>query len=161
MHKYIITLITTIILTTFTTGSTMAQSENKIKTHGVHHIGLAVKDLQTTSQFFIDALDFKKVGEKPKYPAIFVSDGNIMVTLWQVTNPEAARPFDRKNNIGLHHMAFKLSSFEDLDAMHEKIKNWPGVRIEFSPELMGDGPAKHMIFTEPGGIRLEFTVVPE
>lgn len=139
----------------------MAESEGKIKTQGVHHIGLAVKDLQTTSQFFIDALDFKKVGEKPNYPAIFVSDGNIMVTLWQVTNPETALSFDRKNNIGLHHIAFKLGSFEDLDAMHEKIKDWPDVKIEFSPELMGGGPAKHMMFTEPGGIRLEFTVVPE
>ena len=57
-------------------------------------------------------------------------------------------------------MAFKLSSFEDLDKMHERLKNTPNVKIEFAPELVGKGPAKHMIFREPGGIRLEFIVIP-
>ena len=82
-----------------------------------------------------------------------------MVTLWQAD--EGAIEFDRKKNIGLHHLAFKLRSFEDLDAMHKKIEDWPGVEIEFSPENVGEGPAKHMIFYEPGGIRLEFIVAPE
>jgi len=29
------------------------------------------------------------------------------------------------------------------------------VSVEFMPEFMGQGPRKHMIFAEPGGIRLE------
>ncbi len=141
-----------------TIGLTMAKTQ-KIKTHGMHHVGLAVTDLQATLRFFTEALDFEEVGGKPDYPSVFVSDGTIMVTLWQAN--EDAIAFDRKKNIGLHHMAFKLGSFEDLDTMHEKIKAWPGVEIEFAPELVGEGPARHMIFAEPSGIRLEFIVIPE
>ena len=132
-----------------------------IKTYGVHHVGLAVKDLEVTSAFFTKALGFKKVDERPDYPAHFVTDGNQLITLWQVSEPDTATSFDRKRNIGLHHMAFQLGNFEDLERMHKRLKNWPGVRIEFAPEPVGKGPAEHMIFYEPGGIRLEFIVVPQ
>ncbi len=135
-------------------------SSSHIEVKGIHHIGLAVKDLGETSRFFIEALGYKNVGGKPDYPSIFVSNGNMFITLWQVPNPETAIPFNRKTNIGLHHMAFELGSFEDLDAMYEHVKKWPGVTIDFSPELMGAGPAKHMMFREPGGIRLEFVHKP-
>ena len=37
----------------------------------------------------------------------------------------------------------------------EKDRAWPGISIEFMPELVGQGPRKHMMFAEPGGIRLE------
>ncbi len=39
-------------------------------TKGTHHIGLTVPDVKQTRDFFISALGFKQVGEKPDYPAI-------------------------------------------------------------------------------------------
>ncbi|MHB8473850.1 MAG: VOC family protein [Gammaproteobacteria bacterium] len=30
------------------------------------------------------------------------------------------------------------------------------VQIEFAPERVGDGPAKHMMCYEPSGVRVEF-----
>ena len=157
--KYFILIALIVLITGGATIGLAVSKAQKIETHGVHHVGLVVKDLKTTLRFFKDALDFEEVGGKPDYPSVFVSDGTIMVTLWQAD--EGAIEFDRKKNIGLHHLAFKLRSFEDLDAMHKKIEDWPGVEIEFSPENVGEGPAKHMIFYEPGGIRLEFIVAPE
>ena len=151
---WILTLIAFLIIGT----STMAHAKD-IQTYGTHHIGLAVKDLQASADFFIKALEFEKVGGKPDYPSIFVSDGHVMVTLWQAD--EGAKEFNRKDSVGLHHLAFKLDSQEDLDAMHEKIKSWPAVEIEFAPELVGEGPAKHFIFSEPSGIRLEFFALPK
>ena len=131
-----------------------------LETSGVHHIGLTVKDLNLTADFFIKALNLKKVGEKKDYPAIFVTDGTVLITLWQAQSKTPVN-FNRKNNIGLHHLALKLNSFTALDSMYEKLKVWPGVRFEFSPELMGNGPNKHMILYEPGGIRIEFAVTPK
>ena len=131
-----------------------------IQVQGVDHVGLTVKDLDTTSRFFVEALGYKKVKENADYPSFFVTDGKVMVTLWQVKDPVQAMNFDRKNNIGLHHLAFKLNTFAELDAMHEKLKSWPDVKIEFAPEFVGAGPAKHFIFSEPGGVRLEFIVQP-
>jgi len=43
-----------------------------------------------------------------------------------------------------------------LTALAEHVSSWPGVQIEFMPELVGQGPRRHMMFYEPGGIRIEF-----
>ncbi len=127
-------------------------------TQGVEHVGLTVRNVEESAAFFIDVLGFKKIGEKPDYPAVFVTDGTTKITLWQAKDASSATPFDRNNNIGLHHLAFKLESFEALDATYEKIKVVKGVTIEFAPELMGQGPSRHMMFYEPGGTRIELIV---
>ena len=125
-------------------------------TQGVHHIGLTVPDLGKTAAFFTGTLGFDQVGERPEYPAIFVSDGTVMITLWQATDPANAVAFDRKNVIGLHHMALKVASPEALEALHGKLKNTGDVEIEFAPEQLGAGPVRHMMTTIPGGVRIEF-----
>lgn len=71
-------------------------------TQGAHHIGLTVPDLKATRDFFVELLGFQQVGKKPDYPAVFISDGKILLTLWQASEPESAIAFNRKNNIGLH-----------------------------------------------------------
>ncbi len=125
-------------------------------TKGAHHIGLTVPDLAKTRAFFLDTLGFSQVGEVPDYPAVFLSDGTTMVTLWQVANPDTAVPFDRKNVVGLHHLAMTVENGDALDALHETISATDGVDIEFAPEPLGSGPAKHMMCAIPGGIRVEF-----
>jgi catechol 2,3-dioxygenase-like lactoylglutathione lyase family enzyme len=125
-------------------------------TKGAHHIGLTVPDVKQTRDFFISALGFKQVGEKPDYPAIFVSDGNLILTLWQADVPSEANTFDRKNNIGLHHLALQIKNSTTLEQLHERLVKTDDVEIEFSPELRGGGPTKHMMCNIPGGIRIEF-----
>ncbi len=126
-------------------------------TQGVHHLGLTVPDIDTTRDFFVDVLEFKQVGTVPDYPAYFLSDGTNLLTLWQALEPDTATPFDRQTNIGLHHFAFKVHGIETLNALYEKLKVTAGVEIEFAPELLGGGPTQHMMFTIPGGIRMELT----
>ena len=124
-------------------------------TKGSHHIGLTVTDIKATRNFFVDILGFEQVGEVPDYPAIFVSDGSIMLTLWQVADPANATPFDRKNNIGLHHFALKVDNLTTLKSIHQTLLNMAGVEIEFAPEPLKGLPAHHMMFYIPGGIRME------
>lgn len=125
-------------------------------TLGLHHLGLTVPDLAATKAFFIDTLGFRQVGEKPDYPAVFVSDGTTMLTLWQVADPAHAVPFDRKTNIGLHHFAFRVASAAALDAVYAKLQAAPGVEIEFAPQPLAGGPTKHLMCFVPGHIRMEF-----
>lgn len=129
-------------------------------TEGAHHIGLTVPDLSDTRAFFIESLGFSQVGEVPDYPAAFLSDGTTMITLWQAENPETSTKFDRKNVIGLHHFALKVKDAETLDRLHGQLGNAEGVNIEFAPEPLGDGPAKHMMLAIPGGIRMELITLP-
>ena len=125
-------------------------------TLGVHHIGLTVPSLNETKEFFVNVLGFKQVGEKPAYPAVFVSDGTIMITLWQAANSELATKFDRHTNIGLHHIALAVPDVERLNALHQRLSEVESVNIEFIPEPLGDGPTQHMMCAIPGGFRVEF-----
>lgn len=125
-------------------------------TQGAHHVGLTVPDLAAARAFFTGVLGFDTVGEKPDYPAVFVSDGVTMITLWQAADPASAVAFDRKNVIGLHHLALKVANAGVLDTLHDTLRQTNGVAIEFAPEPLGGGPAKHMMCAIPGGIRMEF-----
>lgn len=125
-------------------------------TRGAHHIGLTVPDLAETRRFFLETLGFEQVGDVPEYPAVFLKDTNTMITLWQAENPETAIPFDRKNVIGLHHLAMLVDNHSALDKLHESLQQTVGVDIEFAPEPLGDGGVRHMMTNIPGGIRVEF-----
>ena len=80
--------------------------------------------------------------------------------MWRATDPESAIRFDRKTNVGLHHLAFNVGSFDELDALYEVLRDTNGVVIEFSPEPLSGGPTKHMMIREPSGNRLEFIHMP-
>lgn len=108
-------------------------------TRGAHHVGLSVPDLEGAVSFFRDALGYVVVGERPDYPAAFVTDGKTMLTLWQVADPKTATRFDRRANVGLHHLALAILDDAALDTVHARVSGHPGV-----------------ICTMPGGIRIEF-----
>ena len=72
-------------------------------TCGTHHIGLTVSSLEASARFFTDTLGWQEVRRDPDYPAVFVSDGHILVTLWQVSPVKAHVPFDKNRHVGLHH----------------------------------------------------------
>ncbi|EEA01898.1 Glyoxalase/bleomycin resistance protein/dioxygenase [Burkholderia sp. H160] len=129
---------------------------DKPLTLGIDHLGLTVRDLNLTRDFFVQCLGWKQVGERPAYPAAFVSDGHVVLTLWQVTDPGRLVEFDRKTHIGLHHLALRVASEEALNDIFSRVSAWPGVKVEFAPEDLGAGPKRHTMVYEPGGIRLEF-----
>ena len=125
-------------------------------TLGIDHVGLTVRDLQQTRDFFVSCLGWKQIGERPEYPAAFVSDGHVMLTLWEVKNQDSRVEFDRKTNVGLHHLALKVGSEAAFDEIFTRVSKWPGVKVEFAPEQLGKGPKRHTMIYEPGGIRIEF-----
>jgi len=125
-------------------------------TKGCHHIGLTVADLDASAEFFTKALGWEVVRRDPEYPAIFVSDGTVLVTLWRVRNVGQCRAFDKNDTVGLHHVAFFVGSEQSLNEVYGRVRDLKGVKIEFGPELLRQGPAKHMMCYEPSGIRVEF-----
>ncbi len=131
-----------------------------LSTAGVHHVGLTVRNLARTERFFVDVLGFTAIGGRPEKRVRFVRDENVLVSLWEPKDPAAARAFDREAQLGLHHLALAVPDSETLDAFHERLTAESGVRIEFAPEPLSGGPARHMIFREPGGLRLELIWKP-
>lgn len=123
-------------------------------TKGTHHVGLTVSNLEGSAAFFTSLLGWREVRRNEDYPAIYVSDGNTLVTLW-ATKEALSIPFDKNQNVGLHHVAFHVNDEADLHTVHQRLTA-NGAKIEFGPELLGQGPAKHLMCYEPSGIRVEF-----
>jgi catechol 2,3-dioxygenase-like lactoylglutathione lyase family enzyme len=141
------------------TSQTVADSLTP-RTHGVDHIGLTVRDLASTLMFFREGLGWRVVGERKDYPAAFITDGWAAVTLWQAESPTTAVAFNRRANVGLHHLALAVVDRPSLDALHQRLSRWPGVTIEFGPEPVGSSAKTHFMALEPGGLRLDFAFDP-
>ncbi|MET1411537.1 VOC family protein [Roseibium sp. HPY-6] len=124
-------------------------------TSGLNHLGLAVADLDQTTRFFVTVLGWQETARDASYPRNSITDGNLRLTLWQVDHSVPPKDFDRRHNIGLHHLALQVDTEADLLRLADEVAAWPGAVVEFMPEFMGSGPRKHMMFAEPGGIRLE------
>lgn len=123
-------------------------------TKGAHHIGLTVSKLEESADFFTSVLGWKEVKRNEEYPAIYVSDGRIMLSLWAIKE-EPSIQFNKNRNVGLHHVAFHVDNEDALKSIYKRIAT-SGTKIEFAPEQLGKGPAKHMMCHEPSGIRVEF-----
>jgi lactoylglutathione lyase len=98
-----------------------------LTTNGINHLGLTVRDLDQTTSFFTDLLGWKLVTRDDSYPRTAVTDGTCRFTLWQADLSQPVTGFDRKTNVGLHHVAIEVASREDLFELAEKIRAWPGV----------------------------------
>jgi lactoylglutathione lyase len=127
-------------------------------TTGISHVGLAVSDLDASFKFF-EVLGYKKVGGVEAYPSFFLHDGTALLTLWKTE--EDATPFNRRKNIGLHHLALKVTSRDALDQAFEAVKSVPGTRVTgegaFPPAKLEGTSLTHAIVYEPSGNRIELT----
>lgn len=128
------------------------------QTLGLDHLGLTVSDLAASLGFFTEGLGWTQFGSNPDYPSAYVTDGYAKITLWQ--QKRSGADFDRHGNIGLHHWALKVADEETLNALFARLRDYPGVEVEFAPEVSGKGPKVHFMLREPGGTRMEVSYDP-
>ena len=153
-------LISFVLISIISSSVNAKSNDLKVMTSGLNHLGLTVSDLSASKDFFVNTLGWKVAGGYPDYPSVFVTDGQIFLTLWQTENTKNVVKFNRKNNVGLHHLALTVTSEEILVELYQRFKLLPNIVIEFSPELNGKGPTLHMIIREPSGNRIEFAYTP-
>ncbi len=132
---------------------------NKAVTQGIDHIGLSVRDLNASREFFEKALGWTQFGGNPDYPSAYMTDGVSRLTLWQCKGDDI-NGFDRHANVGLHHLALKVPTAQALRNVFAATRDWPGVEVEFAPEYAGKGPREHFMIYEPGGNRIEVSYNP-
>lgn len=126
----------------------------------IDHVGLTVSDLGASTAFFVECLGWRVIRERPEYPAAYLARDDASITLWEVEDRHSHVPFDRRANVGLHHLALRLQSRAELERVHQRASEWPGVEVEFAPEASGAGPKMHSMIREPGGCRIEFVWRP-
>jgi lactoylglutathione lyase len=145
-----------VLAQSFLTQPAAGESAVRLRIGAIDHIALTVSNVNASESFFSRQLGFELVRRDTEHAAVYMKNGPVVLTLYRIVELGTEVPFDRKHNVGLHHLAFEIGSFDELDSLHARLEQVPGVIIEFAPEPLGKGPAKHMIIREPGGNRIEF-----
>lgn len=129
-----------------------------------HHLDLSVIDpvkSRPLYELFLGHCGFrlKSAGENwagfglggKRYPCI---------TLLQTRGDNAKRAHDRYTS-GLHHLALRAKSREDVDALYAKLVKF-GATILDSPQEYADYGAGYyaVFFADPDGMKLEYAFTP-
>ena len=120
-----------------------------IQARKLGHVVLNVRDAAKSRDFYTRTLGLRISHEDLKQGAVFLSFGreHHELALFQMATgepPEASQP-------GLHHMAWQLGSFEELQAAYRELKAI-GVAVESTIE---HNVTRSVYFRDPDGNRVE------
>ncbi|HEY3604990.1 MAG TPA: VOC family protein [Sporichthyaceae bacterium] len=118
------------------------------------HVGLNVTDLERSLAFYTRVLDLQTLGrsEDADREWVFLGrDGQVLLTLWRQSDGafDATRP-------GLHHLALRVDSIEELHAVQDRLAEL-GVERRYGGVVLHTEGADSggVYFADPDGIRLE------
>jgi len=120
-----------------------------IQARKLGHVVLSVRDAAKSRDFYTRTLGLRISHEDLKQGAVFLSFGreHHELALFQVATgapPDASQP-------GLHHMAWQVGSFEELQAAYRDLKAM-GVDVESTIE---HNVTRSVYFRDPDGNRVE------
>jgi catechol 2,3-dioxygenase-like lactoylglutathione lyase family enzyme len=128
--------------------------------NGVAHLQLCVRDLAACREFYHQVLRF--MGLRPFLDTdgfLYYIGGRTAVAVTQCPDEFRNEPFVQ-GRAGLHHVCFRARSREDIDALHEHLRQM-GARIVHPPEEGAWAPGYYsVLFEDPEGIRIEVNHVP-
>lgn len=127
----------------------------------IHHIDLTVSDPGASAALYDAVLTF--MGYERRLPfewRLHTAQGH---TSLQLNAEKNASPHDRYAP-GLHHLAWRADSREDVDRFHEMLKS-VGADILDAPADYAQYNAGRgyyaVFFSDPDGIKLEFAWTPD
>lgn len=143
------------------TRTTESAQPHMIEPNGIAHIQLTVRDVAASRPFY-DMLLHKTFGMTIQYdqPGVFYCIGaRTGVLISSVKEEHKADHFDQWR-VGLHHFCFRMRSREDVNQLHQALKEF-GAKIIRAPEEGAWAPGYYSIlFEDPDGIRIEANFVP-
>lgn len=142
--------------------------------NGIQHIGVPVKDLQRSLNFYKDVFDldpeFTHTAEgetlsrgvgvpNAKLTLAFLQLGNTYLELLEYHTPRDETYGRRNCDVGAVHICFEV---DDIQTSYEELRR-KGVEFYSEPILIDDGPLdgyRFCYFKDPDGITLEFFQLP-
>lgn len=138
------------------------------------HVGLCVRDLERSLQFFCDGLGFEKAEcfeldstlaegldrslEVPgpvKFVSQFVQNDTMKIELLHFVNPEVhGTPSATRNQVGLTHLSFYV---DDLDAATAHLVACGATVID---ETRASPGIDLLFLADPDGVRVELMAIP-
>jgi catechol 2,3-dioxygenase len=120
-----------------------------IQARKLGHVVLKVRDMQASKEFYTRALGLKVAYEQKDWGAVFLSVGEQHhdLALFQLATGDT--PGDKQP--GLHHVAWQLGSFEELQAAHRELGEL-GIKVEAT---IAHNVTRSIYFNDPDGNRVE------
>lgn len=133
-----------------------------IEINGIAHIQITANDPEVSIPFWESLCHFLGLDTLIRNEdTIYCIGGRTGILVRAAPDGKRNRTFDQ-DTVGLHHFCFRTRSTEDIDRVHEFIKEQPGAKIIHDPEA-GDrfAPGYYsLLFEDPDGIRVELNHVP-
>jgi catechol 2,3-dioxygenase len=119
------------------------------QTRSLGHIVLKVRDAQKSKEFYTRALGLKVAFEDAQHGAVFLSYGvkHHDLALFQLASGESAPAVAP----GLHHMAWQVGSFAELQTAHRELGEL-GIHVE---SVIEHNVSRSIYFYDPDGNRVE------
>lgn len=126
---------------------------------GIHHVDLAVTDVDRSLAFYLELLGPLGWGEDVRYPTYRGTEEVVYLKEPASGSMLGLRAADggahQYYGVGIEHLAFEVDSHEEVDAAHERCLA-SGAQVHFPPEEDRDVPGYWALFVfDPDGMRIE------
>ncbi len=128
---------------------------------GIHHVDLAVRDVEKSLAFYLELLGPFGLVEESRYMSYRGTEEVVYLRFgFQFLG---LRPADggeyRYHDVGLEHIAFYVGTRAEVDAAYERALAM-GARVHFPPEQDRDLPDFYEFFVfDPDGMRVEVACI--
>jgi catechol 2,3-dioxygenase-like lactoylglutathione lyase family enzyme len=131
----------------------------------VHHVDLSIRNVAAAEPLYDLVLTHMGYVKGKPYPdgggEWDLPDGS-SVGIRPTTGDNAERAHDRHSS-GLHHLAWRAESREDVDALHAKLVKFGATILDAPadyPEYNGGRGYYAVFFADPDGLKLEYVFTP-
>jgi catechol 2,3-dioxygenase-like lactoylglutathione lyase family enzyme len=135
-----------------------------VPTKGIHHVDLAVADVERSLAFYLDLLGPLGWVEEVRYPTYRGTEEVVYLKETASYTRLGLRPADGGAHtyygVGIEHLAFEVDTREEVDAAHRRCVA-RGARIHHPPEEDRDIEDYYALFVfDPDGFRIEVFAWP-
>jgi glyoxylase I family protein len=136
-----------------------AEKERQVAARGIHHVDLAVADVDASLAFYLDLLGPLGLAEEVRYPTYRGTEDVVYLVDAHDRRGIGLRPADggvhSYYDVGIEHLAFEVERRDEVDAAHERCLA-RGARIHFPPQEDRDEEGYYAFFVfDPDGMRIE------
>lgn len=129
-----------------------------------HHLDLTVSDPVASRplyELFLGHCGFTLKSAGDDWAGFGLGDKRYpCITLLQARGEKAGRKHDRYTS-GLHHLALRANSREDVDALHAKLVAFGATILDPPADYPAYGPGYYAVFfADPDGMKLEYVFTP-
>jgi glyoxylase I family protein len=129
----------------------------------IHHLGFTVRDVELSAAWYVDVLAFHRVGDfaapDGSRRKVFLRHDGLRARIGLTQHEGGSRDAFDETRVGLDHLAFAVSSVEELDSWAQRFSD---AGVTFSPVASANSipGVAVLVFRDPDNIQLELFFDP-